>query len=617
MKKTTPVSFADVNITGGFWSAKQQLNRDVTMEAVRLRFEETGRFEAFKFNWDDDSDLPQPHIFWDSDIAKWLESAALILRKNADSVLEQRVDDIVDLIEKNQGEDGYFNICFTVCEPEGRWQNRDAHELYCAGHLTEAAVAYYEATGKDKFLRLMEKYMDYIARVFVQEKSAAFSTPGHEEIELALVKLYRCTGEQRFLDLAAFFINERGKETLPVTSWCNTKYNQSHLPVREQRTAEGHSVRACYLYSGMADLAKETQDEELLTACKALFDNIVEKRMYITGGIGSSHEGEAFTVDYDLQNDTAYAETCAAISLAMFANRLKEIDMDAKYADIVEKVYYNGFLSGISLDGKAFFYENPLEILHAEHNRHASINRSRERFPITRRQEVFSCSCCPPNVTRFIAAFGDYIYSTGEDGVYVHQFADSNAAFDCNGERVTVSQKTEYPNDGKVTFAVNGLKGKKLFVRIPGWCAKAAFDKNYAVDKGYAVFDVDTDSFALTMDMDISPRIYAAHPLVFADNGRFALQAGPIVYCMEEEDNGANLRDIALLKNTTFTVHFDENFGANVIDAQGQRVDVSDNTALYTAIDAIKTKLVDVRFIPYYAFANRSDCDMLVWFKLA
>ncbi|MBE6811543.1 MAG: glycoside hydrolase family 127 protein [Ruminococcaceae bacterium] len=617
MKKTTPVSFANVEITNGFWAKKQELNRTVTLDAVRKQFENTGRFEAFKFNWTEDSDLPQPHIFWDSDIAKWMESAALILRKHSDPELEKKVDEIVDLIEKNQGEDGYFNIFFTVCEPEGRWQNRDAHELYCAGHLTEAAVAYYEATGKIKFLKLMCKYMDYIAKVFAEEKSTAFATPGHEEIELALIKLYRCTSDERFLKLARFFIDERGKETLPITAWCNTKYNQSHMPVREQRTAEGHSVRACYLYSGMADLAKEIEDEELLVACKALFDNIVQKRMYITGGVGSSHEGEAFTVDYDLQNDTAYAETCAAISLAMFANRLKEIDMDSKYADIVEKVYYNGFLSGISLDGKAFFYENPLEILKAEHNRHASVNKSRERFPITRRQEVFSCSCCPPNITRFIAAFGDYMYSFDAEMLYVHQFAQSNANFAIGSNSVSVVQKTEYPNDGKLTLTVTGLNGKKLAVRIPFWSVDTVIDKPYTVEKGYAVIDVTEDVFAVEIEFDMTPRIFAAHPLVFADNGRFALQSGPLVYCLESEDNGENLRDIAVLKNGTFTVHYDEFFGVNVITAKAQRTDVGDCNALYRPVEQMKTIETDARFIPYFGFANRSDCDMLVWFKLA
>ena len=521
------------------------------------------------------------------------------------------------LIEKNQGEDGYFNIYFTVCEPENRWTNRDAHELYCAGHLTEAAVAYYEATGKIKFLKLMCKYMNYIAKVFTEEKSAAFTTPGHEEIELALIKLYRCTSDEKFLRLAQFFIDERGKGNDDIMAWCNFKYNQSHLPVRQQRTAEGHSVRACYLYSGMADLAKEIDDEELRTACKALFDNIVEKRMYITGGIGSTHEGEAFTVDYDLQNDVAYAETCAAISLAMFANRLKEIDMDSRYADTVERVYYNGFLSGMSLDGKAFFYENPLEILKAEHDRHASINRSHERFPITRRQEVFGCSCCPPNITRFIAAFGDYMYSFDAQTLYVHQFAQSNASFVVDAADVTVEQKTDYPNDGVLTLTVNGMKGKKIAVRIPAWSVNTIINKAHVVEKGYAYIDVDADVFTVAIEFDMTPRIYAAHPLVFADNGRFALQAGPIVYCLESDDNGENLRDIALLKNTSFTVHYDPYFGANVIDAKAQRTDVGDNHALYTPIDKIITTETDIRFIPYFGFANRTDCDMLVWFKLA
>lgn len=617
MKKTTPVSFADVNVTGGFWAHKQMLNRTVTLGAVRKQFENTGRFEAFKFNWTEDSDLPKPHIFWDSDIAKWMESAALILHKHPDPDLEKRVDDIVDLIEKNQGADGYFNIYFTVCEPENRWTNRDAHELYCAGHLTEAAVAYYEATGKIKFLKLMCKYMNYIYQVFVEDKSAAFATPGHEEIELALIKLYRCTSDERFLKLAQFFIDERGKGNDDIMAWCNFKYNQSHLPVREQRTAEGHSVRACYLYSGMADLAKEIEDDALLTACKALFDNIVEKRMYITGGIGSTHEGEAFTVDYDLQNDIAYAETCAAISLAMFANRLKEIDMDSKYADIVEKVYYNGFLSGMSLDGKAFFYENPLEILHAEHERHASINRSHERFPITRRQEVFGCSCCPPNITRFIAAFGDYMYSYDAQTLYVHQFAESNASFVIGSTDVSVTQKTEYPHDGKLVLTVKGMKGNHVAVRIPYWSVNTEINKAHRLEKGYAYLEVDSDEFEVEIEFDLTPRIYAAHPLVFADNGRYALQAGPIVYCLESEDNGENLRDIAVIKDCAFTVHFDDFFGANVIDAKARRTEVDNCNALYIPIDKIKTFETDVRFVPYFGFANRSDCDMLVWFKLA
>lgn len=617
MKKTVPVHFSNVNITDGFWAQKQHLNRTVTLDAVRARFEETGRFEAFKFNWTEDSDLPQPHIFWDSDIAKWLESAAFILRKNPDAALEKFVDEIVDLIEKNQGEDGYFNICFTVCEPEGRWQNRDAHELYCAGHLTEAAVAYYEATGKDKFLKAMCRYMDYIAQVFVIEQSAEFATPGHEEIELALVKLYRCTGEKRFLDLAKFFIDERGKETLPMTSWCNTRYNQSHLPVREQRTAEGHSVRACYLYSGMADVANETEDESLLTACKALFDNITQKRMYITGGVGSAHEGEAFTLDYDLQNDVAYAETCAAISLAMFANRLKELDMDAKYADVIERVFYNGFLSGLSLDGKAFFYENPLEILRAEKNRHTSLNKAKERFPITRRQEVFSCSCCPPNVTRFIAAFGDYMYSTDSDRLYVHQYAHSEASFSVGENDVRICQKTQYPNEGSVLFTVNGMMGKKLCVRIPSWSINTKFNKPYVTEKGYAVFDVDAELYELKAEFDMTPRIIAAHPLVFADNGRYALQSGPIVYCLEAEDNGENLRDIAVLKNNDFSVRYDAFFGVNTIQAKAVRSDTDGCDALYRPIEQMKTKEFTAEFIPYFGFANRSDCDMLVWFKLS
>ena len=313
------LSFCQVEIKRGFWERMQMLNRKFTIYSVWERFKETGRFDAFKFDWKEG--LPnKPHIYWDSDVAKWIEGVSYILEKEPDSALEKAVDEIVDLIEKHQDENGYFNIYFTVCHPEKRFQKRTEHELYCAGHLMEAAVAYYNATKKDRFLKAMCRYADHIELVFVKNKSAAFITPGHEEIELALVKLYHCTGEIRYLELAKFFVDQRGlrdenalesnPEGIPqYYDSVNRRNCQSHIPVREQATAEGHCVRACYLYSAMADLAKIYADQGLLNACKKIFENITQKRMYITGGIGSSYVGEAFTIDYDLPNKNAYAET--------------------------------------------------------------------------------------------------------------------------------------------------------------------------------------------------------------------------------------------------------------------------------------------------------------------
>ncbi len=300
--KSTFVNHKDVFLDDGFWWHKQELINEKTIYAVMDRFKETGRFDAFKFDWKE-GQPNQPHCFWDSDIAKWMESVAYILEKKEDPTLEATVDELVDLIEANQDENGYFNIFYTVIEPHNRWKNRSGHELYTAGHLIEAAIAYYYATGKDKFLRLMCKFADHIEQVFKINQSATFATPGHEEIELALVKLYRCTQETRYLELAKFFVDNRGCNTKDqFDSWVNSKYTQSHLPVREQTTAEGHAVRAVYLYSGMADLALEYNDTALFNACHTIFDNIINKRMYITGGIGSTQVGEAFTIDYDLPN---------------------------------------------------------------------------------------------------------------------------------------------------------------------------------------------------------------------------------------------------------------------------------------------------------------------------
>lgn len=609
------VSYKNIDITGGFWKDRQDLNKIVTIYAVRDRFKDTGRFDAFKCDWTEGKPK-KPHFFWDSDVAKWMESAAYILSKERNEELEKEVDALVDLIEKNQDENGYFNIYFTVVEPDERFTIRDAHELYCAGHLIEAAVAYYEATGKDKFLKLMKKYADYIEKVFKIEDSAEFATPGHEEIELALVRLYRCTGEEKYLNLSKHFIDSRGargdKEELMI-------YNQSHMPVREQRTAEGHSVRACYLYSGMADIAAEFDDEELKVALNSLFDNIVNRRMYVTGGIGSSHHGEAFTIDYDLSNPNAYAETCAAISLAMFAGRMNEIRPNGKYGDIVEKVIYNGFLSGLSLDGKSFFYENPLEIVRADRTRNVSWP-AKERFPLTKRKEVFDCSCCPPNVTRFIASIGGYVYTVGSDEntLYVNQYMESVSNLKLGDADVEITQKTNYPWDGKVNITAKGMKGKTLALRIPAWSEEFTVEINGKTadikpTDGFARIEVDADEISAALRLDVSPFFVECNPKVNANAGRVALQAGPVVYCLEEIDNGPNLRDISISREPDFKVKWFDELGVQIIEAKSFRTKPFDELYRRAQFEKEECKAV---FIPYFAFANREECDMLVWTKV-
>ncbi len=348
------IPFFNTKIKGSFWGERQDVSKNVTIDAVYDRFKETKRFEALKCNKEQqEKEGWSSHIFWDSDVAKWIEGVAYALEEKRDESLEKRIDDLIDDMCASQLENGYYNCYYNIYNSDKKFAYRMNHELYCLGHLIEAAVAYHHATGKDKLLGLVERYLDLVIRVFVKEDSAQFVTPGHEEIELALVKLYHATGDKKYLELSKFFIDKKGcneKDKDHYSNWCTAYYFQDQLPVREQTTAEGHSVRAMYLYSAMADIAKEYNDTELQRACERLFENISEKRMYITGGVGSSRIGEAFTVDYDMPNETAYTETCASIGLALFCRRLSELKPDGAFADIAEKAMYNGSISGVSID---------------------------------------------------------------------------------------------------------------------------------------------------------------------------------------------------------------------------------------------------------------------------
>lgn len=608
------ISFRDTEIYGGFWRQKQEMVADTTIRAVYDRFEETGRFKAFSCGWREGM-VNKPHIFWDSDVAKWIESAAYILEKKKDPWLEEIVDRVVDQIEKNRDPEGYFNIYFLNIEPSKRFTARTDHELYCAGHLFEAAIAYYRATGKDKFLRLMCDYADYIEKVFVKEGSARFKTPGHEEIELALVKLHHCTGEKRYLELSKFFIDQRGKTAEESYQDVKPSYNQSHLPVREQTTAEGHAVRAAYLYAGMADIAREYGDSELLNACRKIFDNIVNRRMYVTGGTGSSHVGEAFTVDYDLPNVTAYTETCSAIALCLFADRMSLADHDSIYANTAETAMYNGVMSGISLDGKSFFYCNPLEIRTALIGRDASHTRG-DWLPEIQRQEVFGCSCCPPNITRFIASAGDRLYTADGGTVYVNHYTASRTSTLFNGKRLKLSQKTDYPFDGKVSFTCSYPDDITLAFRIPGWCEKYTVKVDGApaelpVRRGYAYLKAcGKVSVSLNFWMDVC--FVEANPNVQENSGRYAVRRGPVVYCAESVDNGVLLRDIRVDAKAKPRIVQDAFIGAPVIVTRGERREGFD--ALYRRAKAAYVPC-EVRLIPYFAFANRGACDMLVWLQ--
>ncbi len=597
------IEFSDVKITGGYWKARQDINRSVTLKAVYDRFNETGRFEALKCDLRD-GDTNIPHIFWDSDVAKWIEGASYILHSEKNDQAVEIIENAIDLIIKNSDENGYFNSHFLVAEKENRFRLRECHELYCAGHLIEAAVAYYELTGKDRFLNAVKKYADYIERAFKIDNTAAFITPGHPEIELALVRLYKATSEKRYIELAKYFIDKRGNCDEPgiYTDWANEYYSQDEIPVRERKTAEGHCVRALYLMCAAADIAYIYKDNDLKTACERFFDSIVNKRMYITGGVGSSNMGESFTIDYDLPNRTAYAETCAAISLAMFAERMLKFGADSRYSDIIERTMYNGIMSGISLDGKSFFYENPLEI-DPDFNNINTSTKVKERFPITQRVEVFDCSCCPPNIMRFVASISGLIYGFDDNTVYINQYINSEG--DVNG--IKISQKTEYPNNGKITVRCNSNK-KQIAFRIPCWCKSFNINKKYSIKNGYAYVDLDSEE-NIELELDMPVRIISANRRIHSDAGRIAVMRGPVVYCAEGIDNGADIKSIALPAESVFELAESE-FLLPILKTEAYRPFESDSL-YYEAVDDYEK--IPLTLIPYYAFANRGESEMQVW----
>ncbi len=591
--------FNETNITNGFWKEMQKRNREITIRAVYDRFEETGRIKAMKCQWKK-GEPQEPHFYWDSDVAKWIEGAAYILAKHEDVELEAKVESIIDDIEANQDESGYYNIYYTVIDPENRFKHRLNHELYCAGHLFEAAVAYYEATGKDRFLNCMTKYADLIYKVFVEDKSAGFITPGHEEIELALLRLYRCTKNHKYLELCKFFVENRGKHNEEVYDFVNEKHGQDHLPVREMNEAHGHAVRAVYLYTAMADLALETGDTELFTACETLFKDITTRKMAITGGIGASHINEAFTVPYDLPNETSYNETCASIGLMFFADKMLSKDMDSKYSDTIERLLYNGIISGLSIDGTKFFYENPLEVCLRNHNRNVSTKEG-DRLPITQRQKEFWCSCCPPNINRTFSSVEKYIYGKKEDVYYVHQFMDST--FDDGKAKVVM--KTDYPLNGEVEITCENVK--KLAVRIPWWCKEFSINAEYEMEKGYAYIDNPQD---IKIFFVMKPVLYMANREVSHCSNKVAFMYGPVVYCAEGVDNSLNLHSIYIDKNIKYEASYNKEYLLNEFTIAGFKK--AESNVLYSELND-EFEAISIKLIPYYAFANRGESDMVVW----
>ncbi len=558
-------------------------------------------------------------VFQDSDAAKWIEAAAYSLSLFPDRKLEETVDKLIDIIADAQEPDGYLNTYYTIKDKEKRWTNlHEGHELYCSGHMMEAACAYYEATGKDKLLLVMQKNAEHIYDHFITKGHAGF--PGHPEVELALLKMYRLLDNKHCLELAEHFINTRGcdphfyekeKEARGWSVWngnpADTDYSQASKPVRSQSDATGHAVRAVYLYTAMADLAASTDDEELLAACRRLWESITKRQMYLTGGIGSTVHGEAFSVDYDLPNDTAYAETCASIGLLFFASRMLENEVLGEYGDVCERAFYNTVLAGMQLDGRRFFYVNPLEVIPG-----ISGVSPTHRHDLPVRPKWYACACCPPNAARLISSFGKYAYGENADTAFCHLFAAGEISL-ANGMKFTC--ETKYPYDFTIYYKIE--KGGRLAIRIPAWSRtfKVCINENdtdVLPDKGYLYLDVsDGDTICLTLDD--TPQFQYASSKIPALSGKTALCRGPLVYCFEGIDNADDVLSLSLKRGGNLNVSaYDENLlnGIVTISADALRREASDT--LYSS-DVPDEKPCQAVAVPYYTWGNRGENQMRVW----
>lgn len=559
-------------------------------------------------------------VFQDSDLAKWLEAVAYVLSFQPDPKLEKLADEAIELVCAAQQSDGYLNTFFTIKEPDQRWRNlREGHELYCAGHMMEAAVAYFEATGKRRLLDAMMRLADLICNTFGPEEGKIHAYPGHEEVELALFRMYRATGVRRYLELSAYFINCRGtgenyfrKENdrpgyLPIWGSMDTNsdmsYYQAHQPVREQKQAAGHAVRVMYLYSAMADLAGELKDEGLLNACKTLWNNVTERQMYVTGGVGASGILERFTTDYDLSNEMAYAESCASIGLMLFGLRMNRVTRQAQYFDPVERALYNTVLASVALDGKSFFYVNPLEVWPKACMPYTSKEHVK---PV--RQPWFSCACCPPNVARTFASLGQYIWAQDSQRVYLNLFISSTVKAK-NG--AILKLETEFPMGNVLKITSDQVL--ELAVRIPGYGKNFRANVSYRKENGYGVFELEAGK-ELEIQFDAPACFIRANPEVRACSGKVCIQRGPVVYCLEEIDNGSNLSALSVDTAVSPGERESDIPGGLMITASGKRRRPWADDKLYGEIPSQYEETV-LQAVPYAFWGNREKGEMTVWIR--
>lgn len=644
-----------VNITSSFWSRYRNLVRtemipfqwnvlndigDIKIEKERINddgipSEKSHAIENFKIAAGRAQGTHYGWTFQDSDVYKWLEAVAYSLREKMDPELEAKALEVIDLIADAQEDDGYLDTYFSILGIEYRYQSLGgSHELYCMGHFIEAAVAYYDATGNEKVLNVAKKAADNIDASFGPEDGKIHGYDGHEEVEIGLLRLYHVTDEKRYLNLAKYFLMERGKhpnffrEQAAVYKGPNAlggiekaanSYFQNHKPILEQDTAEGHAVRVMYMCTALADLAATTGDKEVYEACKRLWDNITNKRMFITGGIGSTVHGEAFTLDYDLPNDTMYCETCAAIGLVFFARQMLKIEPKAEYAEVMERALYNCALAGMALDGKHFFYVNPLEVNPAK-----SLKDPGKSHVKAVRPSWLGCACCPPNLARMITSLDDYVYTVNNNVALVNQFVDSEAEFDVAGGKLVITQKTEFPWDEKDTIEVRneGTSSIRIGVRIPSWADEIRLSVNGSEtqinsEAGYHYIDVAAgESATVALSFKMAIRRNYSNPLVSEDIGKVAISRGPFIYCLEGVDNGENLNGLRLPENAALNYGYEEGLlnGVGVITAEGLKLETAGANSLYSTSKQ-KEVSAKLKFIPYYAWANRGENEMEVWVR--
>ncbi|WP_121812266.1 glycoside hydrolase family 127 protein [Mucilaginibacter kameinonensis] len=625
-----PVPFTDVKLSDKFWTPRIETNRTVTIPASFARCENTGRVKNFEMAAARSGKFCTKFPFDDTDIYKTIEGASYSMAVHPDAKLDAYVDSLITIVGKAQEPDGYLYTARTIdplhphawSGPE-RWvkENELSHELYNSGHMFEAAAAHYLATNKRNFLDIALRNADLLVKTFGPGKRHV--APGHEIVEMGLVRLYRITGKKEYLDLAKFFIDERGHRTYDKTStdeWKNGMYWQDNEPVIAQEDAEGHAVRAMYLYSGMADVAALTGDKEYITAIDKIWNNMVGKKIYVQGGIGAVPGGERFGADYELPNTTAYNETCAAIGDVFWNQRMFLLHGESKYIDVLEKVLYNGLISGVGLDGKTFFYTNAMQVTNGISHHELEPERS----------GWFECSCCPTNMARFLPSLSGYMYAQKGNNVFVNLFIAGTANIEVGSKKVNIAQSNSYPWNGALSFAVapEAPISFAMRIRIPGWAraeaipsdlyafqnlsaAKVSLKLNgkvvpYKVENGYAVINRQWkkgDNIELNLPMEVKKVV--ANKALVDDRGKTALQRGPIIYCAEWKDNGGTVSNLEIPTNATFKPVAEPGLLNGVTVLKGQALSKANGEA---------AKKVELTAIPYYSWANRGKGEMTVWF---